>query len=60
MDMQRHLVKWMHVYIEKGKPADGPEILPTVIYYETKATLIYQIVSMSKVVPFLSRMQSDT
>ncbi len=48
MAMQRHLAKWKHVYIGKGTPADGPDMLPTVIYYETKATLIYQIVSMPK------------
>lgn len=51
IDMHRLLARWNHIYIEKGTPADGPDMLPTVIDMENKGTLLHQIVSMPKAEP---------
>lgn len=49
--MQPHIAIWKDVIIEKGTPADGPDMLPTLIYLDTKAKLLSQIVRMPKAHP---------
>lgn len=48
IDMHRQFTRWKHVYIEKGTPADGPDMLPSVIDMDTNRALLHQIVAMPK------------